>query len=127
MNTNNDPLFAVIHFVMNPASGCAQIPAILAGQSAPSDSVLGTKNYVTVPAAVVLGGGYDDIGIEQMMEAASQNSAAKAVPWLRPDLTIPAPPLGPEYGKAIVQRLKRLLTELQVDGRLNAGANVYWY
>jgi hypothetical protein len=119
--------FTVVNFVMTPTAGCVQIPAILAGQTAPSDSRLGTKNYGTVPAAVVLGGGYNDSGIEEMMKAASQNGAAKAVPWLRPDLTIPTPPLGPEYGKAMVQRLKKVLAELQVDGRLNAGTNVYWY
>ena len=111
---------------MNPTAGSAQIPALLAGQSAPSNSTIGTKNYTSAPSAVILGGGYDDAGIEEMMKATAENSAAKHVPWLRPDLTIPTPPLGPEYGKAMVQRLKIVLADLQAKRDMNE-TKVHWY
>jgi hypothetical protein len=60
------------------------------------------------------------------MKATAANSAAKPVPWLRPDLTKPAPPLGPEYGKALVGRVKVLLADLQASGGMNE-AKVQWY
>lgn len=44
-----------------------------------------------------------------MMKAVSERSDAKRVPWLRADTSKPAPPLGPEYGKAMVQRSKECL------------------
>jgi hypothetical protein len=111
---------------MNPAAGCAQIPALLAGQSAPSDSALGSKNYSSPPVAIILGGGYEDAGIEEMMKAVAENSSSKPVPWLRPDLTIPTPPLGPEYGKATVARAKNVLAEIQAKREMNE-TKVHWY
>lgn len=126
LETESNSPSGVVHFVMNPTAGSAQIPPLLAGQSAPSDSSLGSKNYSVPPVAVILGGGYDDAGIEQMMTATAGNSSAKHVPWLRPDLTIPAPPLGPEYGKAMVQRVKAAMTEIQTKGEMNE-TKVHWY
>lgn len=99
---------------------------MLSGQSAPSDSELGSKNYSATPIAVVLGGGYEDDDAAIMIKAVSENSAAKPVPWLRADTTKPAPPLGPEYGKALVARLKAALGELQEKGELNK-FKVHWY
>lgn len=61
-----------------------------------------------------------------MMKAVAENHGAKPVPWLRPDLAKPAPPLGPEYGKALVARIKVLLAELQANGEMNE-AKVQWY
>jgi hypothetical protein len=111
---------------MAPTAGCAQIPPLLAGQSAPSNSTLGSKNYSAPPVAVILGGGYDDSGIKQMMEAAAEKNSAKNVPWLRPDLTAPTPPLGPEYGKAMVKRLKLVMAELETMGEMSE-TKVHWY
>jgi len=52
----------------------------------------------------------------------------KKVPWLRPDTSKPAPPLGPEYGKALVVRIKELMADLQKQGKLDGGEDgVYWY
>ena len=113
----------MIHLILTPDAGCAQIPAILRGESAPSDSELGSKNYSKPPIAVLLGAGYDEAATEQMMKAAA---GAKPVPWLRPDMEKPAPPLGPEYGKALVQRIKELLAELKSKGQMDE-AKVQWY
>ncbi|KAI5927658.1 hypothetical protein F4810DRAFT_648767 [Camillea tinctor] len=118
------PEYDVIHFVMTPEAGIVQIPAILKGeQSPPSDSLLGSKDYSKLPVAVLLGGGYGDDDIKAMMEA---SSGIQPIPWLRPDLTKPAPPLGPEYGKALVARIKELLAKLDKDGEMNK-EKIHWY
>lgn len=114
----------MIHFVLTPEAGTVQIPAILKGdQSPPSDSALGSKDYSKTPIAVILGGGYDDAGIDVMLKA---SEGIKPVPWLRPDLTKPAPPLGPEYGKVMVARIKELLAQLSKEGKLSE-EKVHWY
>lgn len=109
---------------MTPETGKQQIPAILRGETPPSsDSELGSKDYSQKPVAVILGGGYDDAGIKVMMEASAQ---IHPIPWLRPDLSIPAPPLGPEYGKALVNRIKQKLAAMEKEGSMNQEA-VIWY
>ncbi|RYP59308.1 hypothetical protein DL769_008603 [Monosporascus sp. CRB-8-3] len=103
--------------------GKVQIPAILKGdQSPPSDSTLGSKDYSKPPIAVLLGAGYDDAGTEVMMKASER---LRPIPWLRPDMSKPAPPLGPEYGKALVARIKELLAQLKVEGKMNE-QKVHW-
>ncbi|PYI10293.1 hypothetical protein BO78DRAFT_404402 [Aspergillus sclerotiicarbonarius CBS 121057] len=118
------PEFEVIHFVMTPESGAVQIPALLRGETdVPFDSELGSKDYSRGIAAIILGGGYEDAGIYLMREAAK---GIKSVPWLRPDLSKPAPPLGPEYGKAMVERIKVTVKELQDKGTMSEDAMVYY-
>ena len=58
-----------------------------------------------------------------MMEA---SAGIKPIPWLRPDMSKPAPPLGPEYGKALVARIKVLLEQLDREGKLEE-EKVHWY
>lgn len=58
-----------------------------------------------------------------MMKAAT---GIHPVPWLRPDLSKPAPPLGPEYGKALVARIKKLVPELEKEGKM-LEEKVVWY
>jgi hypothetical protein len=89
----------------------------------PSDTELGSRNYTQLPVAVITGAGYDDQAIADMRAAAA---GAKPVPWLRPDTTKPAPPLGPEYGKALVARIKETVAELTAQGKLDEDA-VVWY
>ncbi|KAI9147244.1 hypothetical protein HJFPF1_13280 [Paramyrothecium foliicola] len=118
------PEYDVIHFVLTPEAGVAQIPAILKGeQSIPSDSEIGTQDYSRPPICVILGGGYTDADTEAMMTAAK---GLRAVPWLRPDLTKPAPPLGPEYGKALVRRIKELIPQLESEKKMNEAKVVYY-
>lgn len=114
----------VIHFVLTPEAGAVQIPAIFRGdQSPPSDSELGSKDYSEKPVAVILGGAYTDADTEAMMKAAA---GIHPVPWLRPDTSKPAPPLGPEYGKALTARIKVLVSELEKDGKMKE-EKVFWY
>lgn len=109
---------------MSPEGGVVQIPAILKGdQQPPSDSSLGSKDYSKPPVAVILGAAFDDQGTEVMMKAAA---GIKPIPWLRPDVSRPAPPLAPEYGKALVARIKALLAQLEKEGKMNE-EKVHWY
>ncbi|KAI0469363.1 hypothetical protein F4859DRAFT_487931 [Xylaria cf. heliscus] len=118
------PEYDVIHFVMTRESGAVQIPAILKGKQSPaSDSALGSKDYSKPPVAIILGGGYDDTDVEVIKKA---SEGIQPLPWLRPDLTKPAPPLGPEYGKAMVARVKELLAQLEKEGKMNED-KVHWY
>lgn len=125
-HTNLALSLIVVHFVMSPIAGCAEIPVLLSGEPAPSDSALGTRNYVTTPVAVILGGGYNDADTQHMMEAVEQKTTAKQVPWFRPDLSIPTPPLGPEYGRAMVIRLKKAIADIQHRKELGE-MKVHWY
>ena len=61
----------------------------------------------------MLGGGYNDEAFAKIREACEGKSD---VPWLRPDMSKPTPPLGPEYGKHMVGRVKVCLKEL-AEGR----------
>jgi hypothetical protein len=109
---------------MTPESGAVQIPAILRGETdVPSDSALGSKNYSRGIRAIILGAGYDDEATEILRNAAR---GIKSLPWLRPDLSKPAPPLGPEYGKALVARIKETVKELQGNGKMEEDAIVYY-
>ncbi|KAH8160881.1 hypothetical protein CIB48_g7366 [Xylaria polymorpha] len=52
------------------SANAIQTPASLQGeQSPPSDSALGSKDYSKTLAAVILGGDYDDAGIDIIMKA----------------------------------------------------------
>ena len=112
-------LTSVIHTVLSPAGGVSDIPAILQGQT-PSSSTeenIGTQNYSKLPVAVILGGGYDDRLFKEMYDAAK--GRGKAVHWLRPDLSVQTPPLGPDYGMHMVGRVKACLGRLEVEGKLD--------
>lgn len=127
------PEYEVIEFIMTPEAGITNIPLLLSG-SAPASSLsqLGSKNFSRLPGAIILGAGYDDEAAERMRKAVAEAEAVgtkvKKVPWLRPDTSKPAPPLGPEYGKALVVRIKELMADLQKQGKLDGGEDgVYWY
>ena len=73
-----------------------------------------------------LGGAYDDAAIQGMRDAVGKSKSTQGLVWLRPDMDKPAPPLGPEYGKAMVGRIKERMEELSRDGKLD-GDDVFWY
>ncbi|KAL8818095.1 MAG: hypothetical protein Q9223_003190 [Gallowayella weberi] len=119
------PEFEAIHLILSPATGKTQIPALLRGEVPPSDDAdnIGTRDYSKPPAAVILGAGYEDSHVAEMRELCKSDSK---IPWLKPDLSKPAPPLGPDYGKAMVQRVKSRLAELSAGGQMN-GDGVYLF
>jgi hypothetical protein len=106
----------VIHVILSLEAGKSEIPVILQGRKPPPSGIenLGTQNYSRKPAAVVLGGGYDDNDVAELRDACNGEFN---VPWLRPDLSKATPPLGPAYGKAMVERVKSCLKTLAEDGK----------
>lgn len=118
----------VIHVILSTTSGVAEIPPLLAS-SQPSRSTtdnIGSQNYTKPPQAVVTGAGYDEEAVETMRKACDTNGQGSKVPWLRPDTSIPTPPLGPKYGEAMTKRVKVCLRELEEEGRMG-GDGVYFY
>jgi hypothetical protein len=111
----------VIHLIPTPSAGTTQLPALLSGRTPPATSdstALGTHNSSRRPRAVVLGGGYDDAMVAEMMNAVrAEHVRAEHSPLAPPDLAIPAPPLAPEYGREMVSRVKRLLGGLGLEGK----------
>lgn len=109
---------------MTVEAGKTQIKAIFEGdQSPPSDSDLGSKEYAQKPIAVILGGAFADEDTTEMMRAVAHNHP---IPWLRPDKSKPIPPLGPEYGKAMVARIKERIPQLKKDSKMSE-ARQFWY
>ncbi len=115
----------VLHVILSPSAGTAEIPAILRGEVPATTETenLGSKAYSKKAVAVIMGGGYDDAAIAEMRKACQ---GAGNVPWLRPDLTKAAPPLGPGYGEALVERVKALLKELAEKDEMGRDG-VYFY
>jgi hypothetical protein len=112
----------VVQFIQSVEVGKKQIPSLLRGETPDSSgSSLGTKNYEKTPVAVLLGAAFNDHDIEELREAAK---GTKSVPWLRPDVTKPTPPPGPEYGKAMVARIKERVKELEEQGELEGNGQV---
>jgi hypothetical protein len=122
---HSDQIIIVIHVILSTAAGVSEIPVILEGATPPASEPenVGTKNYSKKPIAVVTGAGYEDEDIEKLQEACK---GKRSVSWLRPDTTIPAPPLGPEYAKAVVLRVKATMKELVESGKLGED-KVFWY
>lgn len=106
-----------IHVILTPEQGIAEIPLLLQGKSLEKSDNVGTQNYTQPPVAVVTGGAYDDESVSKMREACKDDSVRK-VPWLRPDLSVSMPPLGPEYGKAMVARIKVAMKKLEDEGKM---------
>ncbi|KAJ4384207.1 hypothetical protein N0V86_001054 [Didymella sp. IMI 355093] len=100
------------------------IGAVVISHLAPEfESALGTKNFEKTPVAVILGGAFDDTAIAELRRAAE---GTKDVPWLRADMSLPAPPPGPEYAMAVVQRIKERVKELERKGEWG-GEGVVWF
>lgn len=118
-------LSTVIHVILSPAAGVAEMPSLLRGEaiSPPDAENIGSRNYAETAAAVVTGAGYDDAAFEEMREACRKESN---VSWLRPDMSKAAPPPGPGYGEAMVERVKVCLRELAEGGK-SKGDGVYFY
>ncbi|KAF9699048.1 hypothetical protein EKO04_003110 [Ascochyta lentis] len=117
---NLKPEFEVVHVIQTVDAGKLQIPALLRGEKLElSGSSLGSKNYERMPVAVLLGAAFDDQGIQELRKAAE---GTKNVPWLRP-----APPPGPEYGKAMVARIKKAVKGLEERRELEGNGGVVWF
>ncbi|KAF5026747.1 hypothetical protein F66182_1166 [Fusarium sp. NRRL 66182] len=124
--------FIVVHFILPGESGKLIIPALLAGKPPPSHhetSSIGSANYSQPPRAIVLGGAFEEADIKALRDAAKANQDARNVPWLRQDLTRPAPPVtSPEYPRLMVKRTKEAVLGLEREGKLDGGhGGLEWY
>ena len=102
----------------------AHLPALLRGQdpSPGAETVIGTRDYSKPARVIITGGAYDGDKISMMRNACKGSQ----VPWLRNDKSKPAPPVGPMYAAALVERVKTLLADLTKDGKMESDG-VYWY
>ncbi|KAL5335911.1 hypothetical protein BJX70DRAFT_401103 [Aspergillus crustosus] len=120
------PGIEVIHFIQSTPSALSQIPSLLRGTTAvPSDTAFGTKNYTRPAQAIILGAGYTDEDIESM-RAVSVGDEFQGVAWIRADVTKPTPPLGPEYARDAVERVKAAFKRVEEEGGLGRDG-VYLY
>lgn len=90
---------------------------MLSGTSPPTlSSKLGTGNYSNAPKALLAGGAFDDAAIEAIRQKLQE--LGRPIPILRADMSVPMPPVGPEYGKLILQRARKGLETLRSEGKL---------
>ncbi|KAK7920763.1 hypothetical protein PG985_008785 [Apiospora marii] len=136
------PEYDVVHLILDVENASREISSILSGE-APSmpSSHLGSKRYGTGealrPRVIILGGAYSDGSIEKIDEEvqllllrtrAAPTAATTKIPFLKASQTAAMPPLGPEYGKKMVQRVKACLRNLEEEGKFDGThGGVYLY
>ncbi|VUC31136.1 unnamed protein product [Clonostachys rosea] len=122
------PEFEVVQFIMNPGAAIAEIPFILRKEAPESSSSsIGTGNVANGARAVLLGGAFDDNTILLIRTEIARSITSPKIPWVRQDMNKPAPPLGPDYGKAMVARSKEALLQLQNEGKLDGTDDGLYY
>lgn len=111
-------LSIVIHNVTSSTSGAVEIPLLLQGLAPPAseEGNRGTMDYSKPPVAVFAGALYGDEEIDEMRQACQGISS---VPWLKMDMTVPKPPLGPGYAEHVVQRIKACMKKIEAEGLLD--------
>lgn len=109
----------VIHNVTSTSSGIVELPHVLQGHSPPildeEEPNRGTKDYSNPPVAVFAGTLYSDWDVNKMREACQGISS---IPWLKMDMDVPKPPLGPGYAEHVVQRVKACMKRIEAEGKL---------
>ncbi|KAK8134307.1 hypothetical protein PG984_006319 [Apiospora sp. TS-2023a] len=138
------PEYDVVHFILNAENASGEISRILRGESPSTpNSHLGSRRYGTGealrPRPIVFGGAHEDSVIERIGEEVqhllldTQTSLPTTptrtkVPFLKANQTATMPPLGPEYGKKVVQRVKVCLQKLEEEGKFDGThGGVYIY
>ncbi|KAK8086642.1 hypothetical protein PG994_001616 [Apiospora phragmitis] len=141
-----------VHFILDAENASREILSVLRGEALPTPSShLGSRLYGTGealrPRAVLFGGAYEDGVIEmvgeevwrQLLQSSGGGSVDRAgrcckpttvtkIPLLKANQTATMPPLGPEYGKKMVQRAKACLRRLEEEGKFDGThGGVYLY
>ncbi|KAJ5882561.1 uncharacterized protein N7529_001233 [Penicillium soppii] len=111
------PEYEIIHNVISSISGAVEIPLLLQGLAPPvaEEPNRGTMDYSKPPVAVFVGALYSDEEFDEMYQACRGLSS---VPWLKMDMTVPKPPLGPGYAEHVVQRIKTCMKKIEAEGKL---------
>lgn len=136
------PTLTVIHVCLSLESATTDLPTLLRGRGRglPSttdgpDPNMGTQNYASPPAAVVLGGGFDEAALAAMREACK---GVSFVPWLKARRFVSAQEAGvswipgswvsrrgmltmgctqsPGYVKEVVERVRRTMERVGSEG-----------
>lgn len=107
----------VIHNVTSSTSGAVEIPLLLQGLAPPTteESNRGTMDYSKPPVAIFAGALYGDEDIDKMRQSCGGLSS---VPWLKMDMTVSKPPLGPGYAEHVVRRIKACMVKIEAEGKL---------
>jgi hypothetical protein len=118
----------VIHINLSVEEAISSIPLLFSSKTPPnSSSNLGSQNYGERPAAVALGGGFNDEMFAQIKEACSEQK----ILWLRTDVTwtgeMPDINDREAYGMATAKRLKKCLDELKVGKEGGKTEGIYWF
>ncbi|BCS19920.1 uncharacterized protein APUU_20352S [Aspergillus puulaauensis] len=113
------PEYEIIHNVTSTSSGIVELPHVLQGRSPPildeEEPNRGTGDYSKPPVAVFAGALYSDWDVNKMREACQGISS---IPWLKMDMDVPKPPLGPGYAEHVVQRVKACMKRIEAEGML---------
>ncbi|KAK2591522.1 hypothetical protein QQS21_010797 [Conoideocrella luteorostrata] len=120
---------AVILFCTSIQAASSEIPYILRGEAPPSQSsTIASGNFGAAPKAVVFGGAWSEEDVLSVQSALQGARGSEGLVLLMKDAGRPEPPLGPTYGKHIVERVKMTMGEV-VGGRGGEGphAGVVWY
>lgn len=107
----------VIHNVTSSTRGAVEIPFLLQGLTPPiaEEANQGTMDYSKPPVAIFAGALYSDEDIDKMRQSCRGLSS---LPWLKMDMTVPKPPIGPGYAEHVVQRIKACMMKIEADGKL---------
>jgi hypothetical protein len=122
------PSSSVIHINLSVEEAISAIPHLL-WSNTPANSTpnLGSGNYGVRPAAVALGGGFND----EMYEQIKASCGDEKMVWVRTDTTrkteMPDFNDHEAYGKATAQRLKKCLDELKVGKEGGETEGMYWF
>ncbi|KAJ6091255.1 hypothetical protein N7467_003224 [Penicillium canescens] len=111
------PEYEIIHNVTSSTSGAVEIPLLLQGLAPPiaEEHNRGNTDYSKPPVAVFAGALYGDREIDEMRQGCQGLSS---VPWLKMDMTVPRPPLGPGYAEHVVQRIKACMKKIEAEKML---------
>ncbi|KFZ09542.1 hypothetical protein V502_08685 [Pseudogymnoascus sp. VKM F-4520 (FW-2644)] len=122
------PEYETIHVVFSAAAGAKDIPLLLSGQTPPvaDEPNVGTGNFSKKADAIITGGAYDDEKFNKMRDACAELPGNGGIPWLRPNMSTPTPPIGLAYGKAMVERCKTCLKELELGGKLGSDGTYFY-
>ncbi|KAL7624994.1 hypothetical protein AAE478_004208 [Parahypoxylon ruwenzoriense] len=127
------PEYEVILFCLGSDPTAAEVPWILKGQAPPvQSSYIGTGQYATPPAAIIMGAAWDAEDVAKVKAAVHSGAAAartKPPLILRNDTSVPAPPPpGPGYASQLIRRMRACLARVvrgdEVEG---PEQGVVWY
>ncbi|KAI4935743.1 hypothetical protein J4E86_011364 [Alternaria arbusti] len=123
-----EPEYDVIHINLSVEEAIISIPHIILSRTPANPTPnISSMNYGQRPAAVALGGGFND----EMFAQIKASCGDEKMVWVRTDITrkdeMPDFNEHEAYGKATAQRLKKCLDELKVGKEGGETEGMYWF